>query len=83
MVGDLMHLPVQCAEPAWEMHTSGGSASMDDAGAQRSRRRCLEELSESGAYIFPAHWTLPRGARISSDGEAWKVDVSCAEAGSR
>ena len=44
MIGDLMHSPVQCAEPDWH-----AGSDLDPALARQSRRRFLEWAVETRA----------------------------------
>ncbi len=65
--GDLMHHPVQCAEPDWS------SCFCVDAGhARRTRRAFLAQHAESGALILPAHFPTPTAGRVTAAGEAWR-----------
>jgi len=76
IIGDLIHHPIQCAEPAWELSVGGQSLTMDPATSEQSRRRVLEELSETNAYVFAAHWDQPPAVRVREHGDAWRVEVS-------
>jgi len=75
IIGDLMHHPIQCAEPSWELMVGGDSPTMDRAACAASRLRCLEDAGESGAFMFGAHWDLPRFGRVRPDGGAWRLDL--------
>jgi len=75
VIGDLMHHPIQCAEPGWELTVGGQSPTMDIEECARSRLLCLEEAGESGAFVFGAHWDLPRLGRVKADRSAWRVDL--------
>jgi glyoxylase-like metal-dependent hydrolase (beta-lactamase superfamily II) len=70
MVGDLLHHPVQCAEPSWELRLT-----LDPATCQASRRQCLEQLSESNGYLVAAHFNVPRAGRVVRDGKAWRLKL--------
>ena len=65
--GDLMHHPVQCAEPDW---CSGFC--VDVAHSQRTRRAFLERYAETDALIMPAHFPTPTAGRIERAGDAWR-----------
>ena len=65
--GDLMHPPVQCAEPDW---CSGFC--VDVAHSQRTRRAFLDRYAETDALIMPAHFPTPTAGRIERAGDAWR-----------
>ena len=65
--GDLMHHPLQCAEPDWS-----SCFCVDAERAARTRRAFLAEHSESGALILPAHFPTPTAGRVVAAGEAWR-----------
>jgi glyoxylase-like metal-dependent hydrolase (beta-lactamase superfamily II) len=65
--GDLMHHPVQCAEPDWS-----SCFCVDTERAARTRKAFLAEHSESGALILPAHFPTPTAGRVVAAGEAWR-----------
>lgn len=54
MIGDLMHSPVQCAEPDWR-----GGSDHDPALARQVRRRFLEAHADSGRLVLTAHFPSP------------------------
>jgi glyoxylase-like metal-dependent hydrolase (beta-lactamase superfamily II) len=70
MVGDLLHHPVQCAEPSWELRLT-----LDPTTAQASRRRCLEELCESNGYLLAAHFNAPHAGQVVPQGRAWRLKL--------
>lgn len=72
-IGDLMHHPIQCAEPTWEMAFGGHTLTMDVATSAQSRRRYLEQVTETNAYIFAAHWNQPRAERVRLDRDVWRL----------
>jgi glyoxylase-like metal-dependent hydrolase (beta-lactamase superfamily II) len=74
VIGDLMHHPVQCAEPGWELTVGTEMLTMDPARCMQSRRECLGEAAESGALVFAAHWDQPGGCRVRADGDVWRLD---------
>ena len=59
MSGDLMHHPVQCAEPAWS-----SVFCVDRAHSARTRRDFLERHAGSDTLIMPAHFPAPSAGRI-------------------
>jgi glyoxylase-like metal-dependent hydrolase (beta-lactamase superfamily II) len=72
-IGDLMHHPIQCAEPTWEMAFGGHTLTMDVATSAQSRRRYLEQVTETNAYIFAAHWNQPQAERVRLDRDVWRL----------
>ncbi len=69
MIGDLMHSPVQCAEPDW--HSSGD---FDPDEARRVRRRFLETHAESDKLVLTAHFPSPSIGYVRRHGEAFRFD---------
>lgn len=65
--GDLMHHPVQCAEPDWS-----SCFCVDADHARRTRRAFLAEHAESGALILPAHFPTPTAGRVKVEGDSWR-----------
>ncbi len=61
MIGDLMHSPVQCAEPDWR---SGSDA--DPVLGRQVRRRFLETHAETDHLVLTAHFPSP------SIGHIWR-----------
>jgi glyoxylase-like metal-dependent hydrolase (beta-lactamase superfamily II) len=59
MSGDLMHHPVQCAEPQWN-----SCFCVDAAGARRMRRGFLERHAETPTLVMPAHFPTPGAGTI-------------------
>ena len=70
MTGDLMHHPVQCAEPQWN-----SVACADADMARAARRRFLERYAESDVLILTAHFAAPTGGRIVTAGDAWRFEA--------
>ena len=65
--GDLMHHPVQCAEPDWS-----SCFCVDAEHSRRTRRAFLAEHAESGALILPAHFPTPAAGRVLAAGDGWR-----------
>ncbi len=74
MIGDLMHSPVQCAEPDWR---SGSDA--DPALARQVRRRFLEAHADTDKLVLTAHFPSPSIGYIRRHGTAFRFD--CIEQG--
>ena len=70
MTGDLMHHPVQCAEPDWN-----SVACADAELARTARRRFLERYADSDVLILTAHFAAPTGGRIVTAGDAWRFQA--------
>lgn len=66
-VGDLMHHPVQCAEPQWE-----SSFSVDPKLSMATRRAFFERHAGSDMLVIPAHFPTPGAGRIVPHGETWR-----------
>lgn len=71
MIGDLMHSPVQCAEPDWH-----AGSDLDPAQARQSRRRFLEWAVETQHLVLTAHFPSPSIGHIKRDGVAFRFDYS-------
>ena len=69
ITGDVMHHPVQCAEPEWSEH-----GDWDADLARATRRRFLSDAAQSGVLVIGTHFpTLPVG-RILADGDLWRFE---------
>ena len=71
MIGDLMHSPVQCAEPDWP-----ASSDFDPALARASRRRFLETHAETDGLVLTAHFPSPSIGHIRRAGNAFRFDYA-------
>ena len=69
MSGDLMHHPVQCAEPDWS-----SCFCVDADLSRRTRRAFLERYAASDALIMPAHFPTPTAGLIRPWGEAFRFE---------
>lgn len=54
MCGDLMHSPVQCAQPNWNAWVD-----LDPAQAQKTRNRFLDQHCETDRLVLTAHFPSP------------------------
>jgi len=70
MTGDMMHHPVQCAEPQW---SSGFCA--DPAQSRQTRRAFLDRYADSGVTILAAHFASPTAGQIVPAGNTWRLKV--------
>ena len=71
ITGDLMHHPVQCAQPDW--------ASRFDVDAQAARRTRLEFLNHHAdrpVLVLGTHFATPTAGRIVRDGSAFRFDAN-------
>jgi glyoxylase-like metal-dependent hydrolase (beta-lactamase superfamily II) len=67
ITGDLMHHPVQVAEPAWQT-----SFDTDAAEACRTRRAFCERYADRPVTVLGTHFHHPTAGRIVSDGDTWR-----------
>ena len=67
MSGDLMHHPVQCAEPDWN-----SCFCVDAAGARAMRRAFLARHAGTDTLVMTAHFRTPGVGRIVPEGGAWR-----------
>jgi glyoxylase-like metal-dependent hydrolase (beta-lactamase superfamily II) len=67
ITGDLMHHPVQCAEPSWASRFD-----VDPAMARRTRRAFLERHAGKPVLVLGTHFAAPTGGRIVRDGEVYR-----------
>ena len=67
ITGDILHHPVQCAEPGW--------AELGDEDAEQARatrKRMLARAAERGALFVGTHFPSRPAGRLASDGDAWR-----------
>ena len=67
MSGDLMHHPLQCAEPDWN-----SCFCVTPAQSAATRRAFLEKHSGTSTLIMPAHFPTPGAGRIVEVGDSWR-----------
>ena len=67
MSGDLMHHPVQCAEPDWS-----SCFCVDPERSRRTRRAFLERHAGTDTLIMPAHFPTPSVGRVVRTGDAYR-----------
>jgi glyoxylase-like metal-dependent hydrolase (beta-lactamase superfamily II) len=68
-VGDLLHSPLQIAEP-----DCGPSFDEDEAQARATRRRVLGWAAEHNALVLPAHLPGSGAAEIRRDGDTFAIE---------
>jgi glyoxylase-like metal-dependent hydrolase (beta-lactamase superfamily II) len=71
MSGDLMHHPVQCAEPDWS-----SCFCVSPEHSRRTRRAFLQRYEESPVVILPAHFPTPTAGTIKRSGSAWRFQFA-------
>jgi hypothetical protein len=67
MIGDLMHSPVQCAEPDWRAGSDD-----DPALAREVRRRFLETHADVDKLVLTAHFPSPSIGYIRREGSVYR-----------
>jgi glyoxylase-like metal-dependent hydrolase (beta-lactamase superfamily II) len=70
MSGDIMHHPVQAAEPEWS-----SSFCIDPKAAAATRRTFLERHADTGRLILAAHFPTPTLGTIISSGNTFRFKV--------
>ena len=70
ITGDLMHHPVQCAEPDREGNFDG-----DKPLACRTRREFLERYADGHSLVIGSHFSDPTAGRVVRDGASWRFEV--------
>jgi len=71
ITGDLMHHPVQIAEPGWGSHFDS-----DMEQARKTRRAFCERYADAPVIVLGTHFHHPTAGRIVRQGEAWRFAVS-------
>ena len=70
LTGDLMHHPIQVAEPGWL-----GSFDGDKELAAKTRKAFLEKYGDGGALIIGGHFAEPTAGHVHRDGDSWRFAV--------
>jgi glyoxylase-like metal-dependent hydrolase (beta-lactamase superfamily II) len=70
ITGDLMHHPVQIAEPGWGSHFDS-----DAAEASATRRAFCARYGGQPVTVLGTHFHHPTAGRIVQHGEAWRLAV--------
>ena len=79
ITGDLMHHPLQCAEP-----DLANNFDVDSAAARRTRRDFLSRHSDRPVLVLGTHFAPPTGGRVVAAGQAWRfAPVPSADSGKR
>ena len=67
ITGDVMHHPVQCAEPDW-----ASTFDVDAAAARRTRRDFLARYADRPILVIGTHFATPTAGHVVADGEVWR-----------
>jgi glyoxylase-like metal-dependent hydrolase (beta-lactamase superfamily II) len=67
ITGDLMHHPVQMAEPQWQT-----TFDTDAAAAVKTRRAFCEQYADTPVTVLGTHFHHPTAGRIVRHGETWR-----------
>ena len=70
ITGDLMHHPVQIAEPTWQT-----TFDTDPAGAQQTRRAFCARYGDRPVTVLGTHFHHPTAGRIVKHGDTWRFTV--------
>lgn len=70
ITGDLMHHPVQIAEPQWGSHFDS-----DAEQARQTRRAFCERYADTPVAVLGTHFHHPTAGRIVRDGDTWRFVV--------
>jgi len=70
ITGDVMHHPVQCAEPGWRSNFD-----VDADAARRTRLDFLARYADRPVLVLGTHFAAPTAGRIVRDGDVWRFDV--------
>ena len=70
ITGDTIHSTAQCWYPEWHF-----AFDSDAEMAVTSRRRLLEDVSETGSRVLGSHFTLPSIGRVRASGDAFRWDA--------
>jgi glyoxylase-like metal-dependent hydrolase (beta-lactamase superfamily II) len=71
ITGDLMHHPIQMAEPQWQTPFDS-----DGAAAVKTRRAFCERYAGTPVTVLGTHFHQPTAGHIVRHGEAWRFDVA-------
>ena len=71
ITGDLMHHPLQCAEP-----DLANNFDVDASAARRTRRDFLARYSNKPVLVLGTHFAPPTGGWVVDAGEVWRFAVA-------
>lgn len=70
ITGDLMHHPVQIAEPQWGSHFDS-----DVEQARKTRRAFCERYADGPVAVLGTHFHQPTAGRIVRHGDTWRLET--------
>jgi glyoxylase-like metal-dependent hydrolase (beta-lactamase superfamily II) len=70
ITGDLMHHPVQIAEPQWGSHFDS-----DVEQARKTRRAFCERYADGPVAVLGTHFHHPTAGRIVRHGDTWRLEM--------
>src|SRR6478672_6729254 len=70
ITGDLMHHPIQCANPQWASNFDS-----DADLARKTRREFLARYSDRPVLVFGTHFATPTAGHIVRDGDTWRFSA--------
>jgi glyoxylase-like metal-dependent hydrolase (beta-lactamase superfamily II) len=70
ITGDLMHCPIQVAEPDWSSHFDS-----DAAGARATRRAFCQRYADTHVTVLGTHFHHPTAGRIVGHDGGWRFQV--------
>jgi glyoxylase-like metal-dependent hydrolase (beta-lactamase superfamily II) len=70
ITGDLMHAPIQCAEPDWNSHFDS-----DPDSARETRRAFLERYGNRDVLVLGTHFHTPSAGHLVRAGRGWEFRV--------
>jgi glyoxylase-like metal-dependent hydrolase (beta-lactamase superfamily II) len=70
ITGDLMHCPVQVAEPGWGSHFDS-----DVEAARKTRRAFCERYADGPVRVLGTHFHHPTAGRIRRHRDSWRFVV--------
>lgn len=71
ITGDLMHHPVQVAEPEWNSHFD-----TDIEQGRKTRREFCERYADGSVVVLGTHFHDPTAGRIARHGDSWRFTVT-------
>jgi glyoxylase-like metal-dependent hydrolase (beta-lactamase superfamily II) len=71
ITGDLMHHPIQMAEPQWCSHFD-----VDPEQARKTRRAFCERYADRPVTVLGTHFHHPTAGRIVTHGPAWRLEAA-------
>jgi glyoxylase-like metal-dependent hydrolase (beta-lactamase superfamily II) len=74
ITGDLMHHPIQMAEPQWSSDFDS-----DAEHARKTRREFCERYADTPIVVLGTHFHHPTAGRIVRHGETWRFAVTGAD----